>query len=59
MHMTLEEIIDRLQYAYDRAELAKMSGDGSNDYQSAYARLSIHTESLLIDLRAQVRKAAP
>jgi hypothetical protein len=48
---TLQEIVDQLEYALQRAEAATMTGDGNKAYIDGYAILATHTEMAVCYLR--------
>lgn len=48
---TLQEIVDQLEYALQRAEAATMTGEANRGFIDGYAILATHTEMVLSDLR--------
>lgn len=57
---TLQEIVDQLEYALQRAEAATITGEANRGFIDGYAILATHTEMAvchLRDLRALERGA--
>lgn len=48
---TLQEIIDQIEYALQRAEAATMTGEGNKAYIDGYAILATHAEMAVLYLR--------